>query len=104
MLDNIEGFLVKHQIAIILFSAMAFTPSQALASGIGTETFQPLMDLIYTVLKIAGAIIAVIGFAKLLLSFSNEQPEGRYSGVMQILTGIAMFFSDQILSSLGITF
>lgn len=102
IIKDIKNFLNKYFFQILIFTAMCFSPVQVFAGDITVDAFKPLLDIIYVVLKVAGAVIALIGFAKLLLSFSNEQPESRYSGVMQILTGMVLFFSDQVLETLGI--
>lgn len=99
ILKTLEKVIVFH-LVFLLF--MSLNSQVVLASTITTDTFKPILAIIYVVLKVAGAVIALIGFAKLVLSFTSEQPESRFGSSMQLITGVALFFSEGILATLGI--
>lgn len=103
MINKFNKYISKNFYSILVFYSILLRVTPVFASGLTTTTFQPIIDLVFLVLKVAGVLIGALGLAKLLLSFSNEQPESRYSGVMQIITGVAMFFSSDILAGIGLT-
>lgn len=96
----IANMIVSLGITLIF---MCLVRTNVFATSITTDTFKPLIELIYVVLKVAGAIVTLIGFARLVLSFANDQPDSRFSSAMQMIVGVALFFSDGILDTLGIT-
>jgi len=98
--------LAKSQRVVIFAGTIAIlaVATAASAAAVDIPGLSGIIDLVLTIAKIAGAVLAIWGIIQLGMSFSSQDSQARVKGILEIAGGVIVFSAGVILDSFGITF
>lgn len=83
----------------VLFTAAL--PVAAAGDGV-TTTLTSFMDLLFSVIKIAGFGLAAWGLINIVIALNSHDPQQRLQGIMFFAGGLIVFFVKEILQAIGV--
>lgn len=110
-----KGVLAKALTLGTTVSAMATSAMTAMAgdwndsvsindgsSANATSMMGNIIGILLTITRFVGVALCVYGVYEIVMSFMQQQPEGKTKGIIMALSGVAMIGLKSILSGAGI--
>ena len=69
-------------------AAMGIVPT-AYADG-ATDAMQKIINLVYTMFKYIGIVLALWGIGSLIMAFKNEDADSKTRAIMSLIVGVAL--------------
>ena len=89
-----KGLKYLHIFLVLLF----ITTNVYAANDDPLSVINNLSDFIFSIMKVAGALITGFGIMQFGLSFKTQDPSQRTNSYLQILGGVIVYFAKDILN------
>lgn len=78
------------------------TISDTAESADATSMMGKVLGILLTITRFVGVALTIYGIYEIVMSFMQQQPEGKTKGIIMSLSGVAMIALKSILQTVGI--
>lgn len=90
-------------VALLAIYVLFLTAVPVAAAGDDvTTTLTNFMDILFSIIKIAGFGIAAWGLVNIIIALNSHDPQQRLQGIMFFAGGLIVFFVREILQAIGV--
>lgn len=97
-------WMIRCRQAAVLAAAVALAlPAYVYAEEDITAALTSLTDLVMTIVRLAGGIVAIWGVFEFASGYQSHDGTQQTAGLKRVVAGLLMFFAASVLSAMGVS-